>query len=108
MEKPALLFTSEDTGEQWALPKEVVAHNRALYYEKRDKDTTYKEEFDFVMGDDFEAQDWFRNNMDPEDVIDQFALVNQGKDKSLADKIRDFQLTEGKALFFTKNFTERT
>src|SRR5271154_2730554 len=98
MEKPALLFTSEDTGEQWALPKEVVAHNRALYYAKKDPETTYKEEFDFIMEDDYEAKDWFRNNMNPEDVIDQFVLVNHGEGKSLADKIRDFQLTEGKAL----------
>jgi hypothetical protein len=108
MEKPALLFTSEATGEQWALPKEVVAHNRALYYSKKDPDTTYKEEFDYVMRDDYEAIDWFRNNMDPEDVLDQFILVQEAKGKSLARKIREYEVGMGKALFFLKDYAEKS
>jgi hypothetical protein len=97
--KPALLFTSEETGEQWALPKEVVAGDRAKYYANQDVDTTYKEEFDFVMEDDYEAIDWFRNNMNPEDVIDHFVLIKKPREESISRKAKNFPCTAGEAVF---------
>jgi hypothetical protein len=100
--KPALLFTSEETGETWALPQAVVAHDRATYYAKKDPETTYKEEFDFTMEDFSIASDWFRNNMDPEEVIDKFILLEKPKGISLAEKIREYTCRRGAAHFFTK------
>ena len=87
----ALVFSSTDTEEQWALPLEVIAKNRADYYAKKDKETTFDEEFKFVMEDDYEAIDWFRNNMDPEDVVDKLFKIRDGIEKDLCDKIRDFE-----------------
>jgi hypothetical protein len=41
-----------------------IADNRAKYYAKKDKDTTYEEEYEFLVGDDFEVKDWLFNQMD--------------------------------------------
>lgn len=96
--RPALIFKNDDSGETWALPKEVVARDRAEYYVKKDPDTTYQQEFDYVMNDSYEAIDWFRNNMNPEDVIHLFVkLKDSGLD--LADKIRNFECSNGEADF---------
>jgi hypothetical protein len=75
-----------DSGYVWHIPVEVVADNRAKYYRdieaKReqlsDEDATlvYKEEFDFVMKDSYEAIDWFVNNMNFSDVATSAVLVS--------------------------------
>lgn len=65
----------EDTGFVWAVPLSAIADHRAKYYAERDEDTTYQEEFDFVMEDDFEGIDWFANNMDWSDVADKATLI---------------------------------
>jgi hypothetical protein len=57
-------------GAEWAIPVSAIADNRAKYYAEKDKDTTYQEEYDHVMSDDYEAADWFFNNMNYEDVAD--------------------------------------
>jgi hypothetical protein len=54
-------------GELWGLPLRHVAEDRARYYAARDPDTTYQEEFDYVMRDDSEGLDWFHNNTNYED-----------------------------------------
>ncbi len=69
------LIRVEDTGFAWVVPLSVVADHRAKYYAERDKDTTYQEEFDFVIGDDFEGLDWFANNMDWDDVAEHARLI---------------------------------
>jgi hypothetical protein len=72
----------DDGGYVWEVPAEVIAKNRATYYAERDKDTTYDEEFNFTMGDDFELRDWFFNNMDWSDVKDATKLVATPKPKT--------------------------
>lgn len=41
-----------------------VADNRAIYYSSRDSSTTYQEEYDFAIADDYELKDWLFGNMD--------------------------------------------
>lgn len=56
-------------GAVWGIPLATVADNRATYYAEKDKDTTYQEEYDYVMSDDYEGLDWFLNNMNWVDVM---------------------------------------
>lgn len=65
----------DDGGFVWHVPAEAIAKNRATYYAENDKDTTYEEEFNFTMGDNYELRDWFFNNMDWDDVKDEAKLV---------------------------------
>lgn len=58
----------DDSGFIWDAPAEAIAKHRAEYYAKRDKNTTYDEEFAFAMEDEGELLDWFHNNMDWEDI----------------------------------------
>jgi hypothetical protein len=41
-----------------------IAHDRATYYAKLDKNTTYEAEYEFTASDDYELKDWLFNNMD--------------------------------------------
>lgn len=52
----------------YRVPAEVIAKHRAEHYARTDPETTYKDEYDYTMNDDFELQDWFGNNMNWEDV----------------------------------------
>lgn len=58
-----------ENGDLWGLPLEEVAKVRAEYYAAKDPDTTFQEEFDYVMNDSYEGIDWFRNNQDPEETL---------------------------------------
>ena len=60
----------EKSGHIWRVDMEFVASHRAKHYADKDSDTTYQEEFDYVMGDDYEAIDWYQNNMDWSDIPD--------------------------------------
>ena len=63
MEK-VIEFEFED-GEKWHIPLEFVAKHRADYYQtKNEKDFDYHKEVSFVMNDDYEGEDWLKNNMD--------------------------------------------
>ena len=56
-------------GSAWHIPQRFVALHRARYYSERDSGTgdeiaaTFKEEVEYAMEDDAEAQDWLQNNM---------------------------------------------
>lgn len=52
-----------DNGAVWGIPLREIAHHRAEYYATKDPDTTYQEEFDYVMNDEYEGIDWFKSNM---------------------------------------------
>lgn len=67
MTKKYITFTYEN-GAEWRIPLEIVADNRATYYTNRDKDTTYEEEYRFVMTDHYEGIDWFFNQMNWDEV----------------------------------------
>lgn len=71
------VISIESRGYIWHIPLEMIADNRAKYYAERDQDTTYQDEFDYVMEDAFEGLDWFRNNMDFADVAEKARLVER-------------------------------
>ena len=64
-------------GSKWDVPARLVAENRAKYYAKNDPDTTYEEEFEFTMSDEYELFDWAADNMNWEDV-EEFAVRHLG------------------------------
>jgi len=60
-------LTFED-GVKWQIPLAFVANHRADYYKtKKEDDFDYQGEVDFVMNDDYEGEDWLKNNMNAED-----------------------------------------
>ena len=71
----AKIIRVEDSGHVWHVPLEAVAKNRAEYYAKRDPNTTFESEYEYVMEDDHEGVDWFQNNMDFKDVAGEAKLV---------------------------------
>jgi hypothetical protein len=64
----AKVIRINDAGFIWDVPLEHIARHRATHYAARDKDTTFQEEFDYVMSDEYEGLDWFQNNMNFEDI----------------------------------------
>lgn len=64
-----------DSGYVWSVPLSEVAKHRADFYSSGDSDTTFDEEFKFVMEDEYEGLDWFLNNMDFADVKDVAVLI---------------------------------
>lgn len=84
--------------EIWEFPLHIIAENRANYYKEKDG-SDYKEEFDFVMEDDYEGIDWVTNNMNLED-FDKF--VKKTKTEKTVDwinpissRIKDVNVLEG-------------
>lgn len=59
-----LLIVRMSNGAKYAVPAEVVAHNRANFY----REDGYRAEYDYTLGDDAELEDWAANNMNWEDV----------------------------------------
>lgn len=53
---------------KWDIPAQIIADNRAKYYAEIDPETTYQEEFDFIMSDKYELCDWAANNMNWDNV----------------------------------------
>lgn len=72
-----VLEISDVDGYIWHLPVSVVADDRATYYAKHDPDTTYREEFDYLMEDDYEVKDWYLNNMNAFEIEPKFKLISQ-------------------------------
>jgi hypothetical protein len=70
-----------DEGYVWSVPVDYIAMQRANYYATNDRDTTFEDEFNFVMEDSFEAIDWFLNNMNWSDVAAVARLVQTPKEK---------------------------
>lgn len=68
-------ITIKQNGHVWRVPLEAVADHRARYYAQRDPDTTYQQEYDYVMEDEYEGLDWFQNNMDFSDIADKATLT---------------------------------
>ena len=69
-------ITFED-GRVYGVPLSFVAEHRAKYYAKIDEDTTYQEEYDYVMDDDYEGIDWIQNNMDWSDFAVKTFLIHR-------------------------------
>jgi hypothetical protein len=58
-------------GSLWDVPAEIIAENRAEYYEE----DGYDEEFQYTLDDDSVLIDWAANNMDWVDVKDHAVQV---------------------------------
>ena len=61
----------------------LIAENRARYYEKNDPDTTFEEEYNLVMTDGTEGANWFLNNMNPEDILEEEYVI-------VCEQVEDF------------------
>jgi hypothetical protein len=83
-----LYFKTSD-GETWKLPKLFIAEHRARHYANRDKDTTFESEVNYVMGDNYEANDWMRNNMNTEDYEKAMIQVKGPDNIPFLDKFED-------------------
>lgn len=83
-----------DNGDVYGLPLEAVAKIRADYYAKKDPETTFQDEYDFVMNDGYEGIDWFQNNQNPEDFTGQYVLIRPGTQKTLLERIGDAKEVE--------------
>ncbi len=53
-----------DCGRNFEIDAHEVADHRSTYYKNKDPDTTYTEEYDWVIQDSMELTDWLFNNMD--------------------------------------------
>ena len=52
----------------WQIDASAIADHRAKYYAEEDSDTTYQEEYDFCMSENYQILDWYSNNMDWKDI----------------------------------------
>jgi hypothetical protein len=71
--KPGDLYviTVEEDGSRWAVPVDVIARDRAAHYAHEfgdDVERSLAEDTWPAFADDFEVQDWARNNMNWDDV----------------------------------------
>lgn len=78
-EAKSLQITFSD-GSIWRIPALFIANHRADYYVKKDKDTTLEKEIEFVLTDEYELEDWAKNNMDFRDVKEVAVRVKCPKD----------------------------
>lgn len=62
MEKPYLRIKMPDMS-IWGVPLKFIASNRAAYYEKDDPFTTFEEEMNFAMKDEYVCIDWAANEL---------------------------------------------
>lgn len=63
----------------FAVPVSVIAKNKADYYVKKIKNSNWKEEYDFMMNNEYNIVDWASNNMDWEDVAEHAVLIDVKK-----------------------------
>lgn len=75
IEYPSMFIKDKSNGFIWAIPLKTIADNYASYYEEVDPDSSYSEEFAYIMENPREGQDWYANNMDFVDVKDKAVLV---------------------------------
>ena len=78
------LRTTMPDGSKWDVPAEVIAKNRADYYEDKEPGL-YDSEYEFTMENDDELADWAANNMNWEDVESDAVKYCGG------DNVDDFQ-----------------
>ena len=84
MEKLYVVTMSD--GSKWGVPAEIIAKNKAEYYAKNDRGTSYEEEYGAMMQwfdeNDYEFADWAKNNMDW-DYVKDFAVRLPGEDNDV-------------------------
>lgn len=62
------IYITFSDGRVFRIKAGYVAKAYAEYYVGVDPTTTYKEEFDYAMSENFELIEWINNNMDWKDV----------------------------------------
>lgn len=77
-------------GYVWLIDLAFVADHRAKHYAANDPDTTYQDEYDFVMGDDYEGIDWYQNNMNWSDIPDDKKRLTQSPHISSPDDLEEY------------------
>ena len=83
-----IIITMPDK-EQFRVPLEYIAKNRAEYYAKQDEkaghgtfDENFAAEVKYVLNDSYEGIDWLKNNMDWEDIEDVATRIDNVADKN--------------------------
>ena len=70
-------------GSKWAVPVDVIAMNRAVYYAKNDgisiEDSLNNDTNPLFESDDFEIEDWAANNMNWSDVEHLAVCTRKGE-----------------------------
>lgn len=92
MEKLKIVELKFEDGEIWQIPLSHIAKHRTDYYESKAKEKgaafNYREQFNFIMEDDYEVEDWLKNNMDYDDFKEVVRIIkfeNQKRDWYNAD-----------------------
>lgn len=71
-----------DEGYIWQIPLECIADHRASYYVSVDSDAIYQDEFEYLISDDYEAKDWYLNNMNFSDIKEKARLIKTPEPKT--------------------------
>jgi len=72
------LVLSYSSGDKWGIPLELVAKNRAEYYQKYDKENSkYQEDYDAIMNDDHHGVVWFRDFKEEGFALDQYVPLKK-------------------------------
>lgn len=87
-EKFEKVLITVENGDVYSVQAHDIAHDRAAFYEKRDKTTTYGEEYDFAISDRSELLDWLFGNMDWDTMNPKL------EEKAPAKKLRDMEVID--------------
>lgn len=75
-----LYTVTMSNGDTYGIPAELIAENRANYYQMRG-DSDYRDDMEIMMHwfdtQDYDFADWAKNNMDWDDVKDKAILISQ-------------------------------
>lgn len=82
----------EDEGYVWLVPLDVIVHHRATYYDDRDPDTTYQDEYKYAYNDSSKDIDWYTSNMDWEDVERHAVLIIRPEIKIAPDSDPEYSI----------------
>lgn len=83
----------KQAGYTWHIPLRQIAKHRAEYYlNKHSDETTYDEEVQHVMEDDFEGVDWFQNNMNLSDLPCPPRITKTPDNVGVLDITEDYEI----------------
>lgn len=91
-----MILWEHPDGSVWSVPAEVVAKHRAQYYAANDPDTTFQEEYEYTISDNFELIDWVQNNMDVDDVEEHTKLVKPPRPSTFETAFLDGEISVSK------------
>ena len=77
IESKVYIITQSDNS-KWSVPVFLIAENRARYYAENRNigyDDAYSKTLALFESDDYEIEDWAKNNMNWSDVIDKTGVM---------------------------------